>query len=125
VKGEGRRIAVEENGARYIADLTEGQKTGWYYDQRDNRAFIAALRKGKTCWTPIPIPAASASWRQGRRQGSRVLGFLGARAGLAEESARANGVTINAVKADVFEELERLKAAGERFDIVLADPPPL
>src|SRR5678815_3074959 len=36
LKGEGRRIAVEENGARYIADLTEGQKTGWYYDQRDN-----------------------------------------------------------------------------------------
>ena len=43
---------------------------------------------------------------------------------LAEESARANGVTIKAVKADVFEELERLMAAGETFDIVLADPPP-
>ena len=48
VKGEGHRIAVEENGARYIADLREGQKTGWYYDQRDNRAFIAPLAKGKT-----------------------------------------------------------------------------
>src|SRR5690606_17538495 len=47
-RGEGHRIAVEENGARYIADLTEGQKTGWYYDQRDNRAFIAALAKGKS-----------------------------------------------------------------------------
>src|SRR5579884_1839568 len=48
VKGKGHRIAVEENGARYIADLTEGQKTGWYYDQRDNRAFIAGLAKGKS-----------------------------------------------------------------------------
>jgi 23S rRNA (cytosine1962-C5)-methyltransferase len=47
-KGTGHRIAVEENGARYIADLTEGQKTGWYYDQRDNRAFIAQLAKGKS-----------------------------------------------------------------------------
>jgi 23S rRNA (cytosine1962-C5)-methyltransferase len=43
---------------------------------------------------------------------------------LAEESARANSVTIQAVKADVFEELERLKKAGETFDIVLTDPPP-
>ena len=47
-KGTGHRIAVEENGTRYIADLAEGQKTGWYYDQRDNRAFIARLAKGKT-----------------------------------------------------------------------------
>src|SRR4029077_5689381 len=43
---------------------------------------------------------------------------------IAEESARANGVKIQAVKADVFEELARLKAAGETFDIVLTDPPP-
>ena len=43
---------------------------------------------------------------------------------IAEESARSNGVTVQAVKADVFEELERLKAAGETFDIVLTDPPP-
>ena len=48
VKGKGHRIAVEENGARYIADLAEGQKTGWYYDQRDNRAFIAGFAKGKS-----------------------------------------------------------------------------
>jgi len=39
---------VEENGARYIADLAEGQKTGWYYDQRDNRAFAAGFAEGKT-----------------------------------------------------------------------------
>ncbi|RZA11184.1 MAG: methyltransferase domain-containing protein, partial [Lysobacteraceae bacterium] len=43
---------------------------------------------------------------------------------LAEESARASGVTIQPVKADAFEELARLGAAGEKFDMVLADPPP-
>jgi len=125
VKGEGHRIAVQENGARYIADLTEGQKTGWYYDQRDNRAFIAGLAKGKSVLDAYSYTGG--------------FGILAAKAGatevvcldssapalaLAEESARANGVTIKAVKADVFEELERLKAAGEKFDIVLADPPP-
>src|SRR5215469_372146 len=40
-QGTAGRIAVEENGARYFADLGQGQKTGWYYDQRDNRALMA------------------------------------------------------------------------------------
>ena len=125
VKGTGSRIAVEENGARYIADLESGQKTGWYYDQRENRAFIAALAKGKSVLDGYSYTGG--------------FGILAAKAGakevvcldssapalaIAEESARANSVTIKAVKADVFEELERLKAAGETFDIVLADPPP-
>jgi 23S rRNA (cytosine1962-C5)-methyltransferase len=125
LKGEGRRIAVEENGVRYIADLAEGQKTGWYYDQRDNRAFIARLAKGKSL-----LDAYSYTGGFGllaAKAGAKEVVCLDSSApalALAEESARANAVTIKAVKADVFEELERLKAAGERFDIVLADPPP-
>ncbi len=47
-KGEMGRVAVEENGVRYFADLGSGQKTGWYYDQRDNHAFMASLAKGKS-----------------------------------------------------------------------------
>jgi 23S rRNA (cytosine1962-C5)-methyltransferase len=124
-KGEGQRIAVEENGARYFADLAEGQKTGWYYDQRDNRAFIAALAKGKTV-----LDAYSYTGGFGilaAKAGAKEVVCLDSSApalAIAEESARANNVKIQAVKADVFEELERLKAAGETFDIVLADPPP-
>ena len=125
VKGDGHRIAVEENGARYIADLAEGQKTGWYYDQRDNRAFIAGFAHGKSV-----LDAYSYTGGFGiltAKTGAREVVCLDSSApalALAEESARANGVTIQAVKADVFEELERLKTAGETFDIVLADPPP-
>ena len=124
-KGEGARIAVVENGARYIADLAVGQKTGWYYDQRDNRAFIASLAKGKSVLDAYSY--------------SGGFGVLAAKAGatevicldssapalaLAEESAKANGVKITPVKADVFEELERLTGAQETFDIVVTDPPP-
>lgn len=125
IKGSGQRIQLEENGARYFADLAEGQKTGWYYDQRDNRAFIAGLAKGKSvldgfCYGGgFGILAA--------KQGAREVICLDSSApalALAEESARANGVTVQAVKADVFEELERLAASGETFDIVVADPPP-
>lgn len=124
-KGAGHRIAVEENGVRYIADLTEGQKTGWYYDQRDNRAFIAGFAKGRSV-----LDAYSYTGGFGlaaAKAGAREVVCLDSSApalALAEESARANEVKIQPVKADVFEELERLKGAGETFDIVLADPPP-
>ena len=124
-QGMAGRIAVEENGARYFADPGQGQKTGWYYDQRDNRAFIAAFTKGKTV-----LDAYSYTGGFGilaAKAGAKEVVCLDSSApalAIAEESARANDVRIQAVKADVFEELERLKAAGEKFDIVLMDPPP-
>lgn len=117
------RIAVEENGIRYFADLGSGQKTGWYYDQRDNRAFMAALAKGKTvldayCYTGgFALPAA----KNGARETIGLDSSAPALA-LAEDAARANSVAAKFVKCEVFEELERLSA--ERFDIVIADPPP-
>jgi 23S rRNA (cytosine1962-C5)-methyltransferase len=124
-QGAAGRIAVEENGARYFADLGQGQKTGWYYDQRDNRAFIAALARGQSVLDAYSYTGG--------------FGLLAAKAGakevicldsseaalkLAEESAAANQVSIRAVKADVFEEMERLSARQEKFGIVMADPPP-
>jgi len=118
------RIAVEENGARYFADLAGGQKTGWYYDQRDNRAFMAKLARGRTvldvyCYTGgFGILAAKAG-------AAEVIGLDSSAPALAlaEESAAANSVgKCKFIKTDVFEELERLSA--ERFDIVIADPPP-
>ena len=124
-KGEMGRVAVEENGVRYFADLGQGQKTGWYYDQRDNHAFMASLAKGKSV-----LDAYSYTGGFGivaAKAGATEVVCLDSSApalALAEESAVANGVTIKAVKADVFEELERLAAAKETFDIVIADPPP-
>lgn len=124
-QGTAGRIAVEENGARYFADPGQGQKTGWYYDQRDNRAFIAGLSKDRTVLDAYSYTGG--------------FGILAAKAGakevicldsseaalkLAEESAAANKASIRAVQADVFEEMTRLAAEKERFDLVLADPPP-
>ncbi len=124
-KGAAGRIAVEENGARYFADLGQGQKTGWYYDQRDNRAFMAGLANGRTVLDAYSYTGG--------------FGILAAKAGakevicldssepalkLAEDSAAANQIFIRAVKADVFEEMTRLAVQKERFDLVIADPPP-
>ena len=124
-QGAASRIAVEENGARYFVDPGQGQKTGWYYDQRDNRAFIAGLAKDRTVLDAYSYTGG--------------FGILAAKAGakevicldssepalkLAEESAAANKASIRAVQADVFEEMTRLGTQKERFDMVLADPPP-
>jgi len=119
------QLHVEENGARYFADPTAGQKTGWYYDQRDNRAFVARLAAGRSvldayCYTGgFAILAA----RSGAREVSGIDSSAPALR-LAEEAAIANGAACRFVKSDVMEELERLANAGETFDVVIADPPP-
>ncbi len=66
-------VELEENGARFLADLAEGQKTGWFFDQRDNRAQVAAVSAGRTVLDFYayaggsrcrrPRPARRASWR--------------------------------------------------------------
>jgi 23S rRNA (cytosine1962-C5)-methyltransferase len=121
------RMSVEENGATYFANPEGGQKTGWYFDQRDNRAFMAKLARGRNmldcyCYTGgFAILAA----KHGAREVAAVDSSQPALA-LAEEAATANRVAkaCKFVKADVLAELERLVAAAESFDIVIADPPP-
>jgi 23S rRNA (cytosine1962-C5)-methyltransferase len=119
------RISLIENGARYFADIGTGQKTGWYFDQRDNHAFMAKLATGRTvldayCYAGgFGIVAAKAGAKA-------VTGIDSSQAALAlaQEAAAANGVEANFVKADVFEELERRAAVNATFDVVIADPPP-
>ena len=126
VKGEPRvRAVIEENGVRYFVDPAKGQKTGWYFDQRDNRAFIAKLAKGATlldayCYAGgFALAAAKAGAKEAIGLDSSAAALA-----LAQESGAANRVSAKFVRCDVFEELERLAKAGERFDIVVADPPP-
>lgn len=127
-KGEAAsRLRVEENGTFYLADAMSGQKTGWYYDQRENRAFVAGLARDRVvldayCYVGgFSILAARAGAKEvfGIDSSSPALA-------LAEEAAKANGVgpLCKFVKADVMNELDRLAQAGEKFDMVVADPPP-
>jgi 23S rRNA (cytosine1962-C5)-methyltransferase len=62
LKGEiPARMLVRENGIEFAADPAGGQKTGWFYDQRHNRAFAACLAGTRRCSTCTPTPAASRS----------------------------------------------------------------
>jgi 23S rRNA (cytosine1962-C5)-methyltransferase len=120
------RVRVDEGGPVYTADVTSGQKTGWYYDQRDNRAFVARLAVGGRmldayCYSGGFGVAAAA---KGAHQ---VIGIDSSEAALelARIAAVDNGVAdiCDFRRADVFAELEQLGGAGEKFRVVVADPP--
>jgi 23S rRNA (cytosine1962-C5)-methyltransferase len=119
-------VALEENGALFLADVLAGQKTGWFYDQRDNRQFIAALAPGLRvldlyCYSGGFAVAAA------RAGAEMVLGIDRSEPALAlaAEAARRNAVAERCLfrRGEVFAEAAALAAAGERFDIVVADPP--
>jgi 23S rRNA (cytosine1962-C5)-methyltransferase len=117
---------VHENGAVFRADLLAGQKTGWFFDQRDNRRFIAKLARGARvldlycCTGGFAVQAARAG-------AAAVLGIDRSEPALALATAAAelNGVggTCSFRRGEAFAEAGGLAANGERFDIVIADPP--
>ncbi|HLI11971.1 MAG TPA: class I SAM-dependent rRNA methyltransferase [Alphaproteobacteria bacterium] len=122
----GEPVELQENGCRFLADLEGGQKTGWFFDQRDNRAFMARLgRDGRVadfyCYTGGFAVAAAVA---GARDVIAVDRSEAALA-LAERAAALNGVAARCrfARGEAFAEMERRIAAGERFDVVICDPP--
>ncbi|HMA15043.1 MAG: class I SAM-dependent rRNA methyltransferase [Bacteroidota bacterium] len=119
-------IMLEENGARFFADLEGGQKTGWFYDQRDNRAWAARLARDERvldCYAfagGFTVQAALA----GATEVVSVDRSEGA-LDLAARAAEANGVAgrCRFLRAEVFQELQRQAEAGERYGLVIVDPP--
>ena len=119
-------IEVLENGGVFQADPRAGQKTGWFYDQRDNRAFVAAIAKGKrvadfysyTGGFAVSAALAGAAEVHAFDRSQAALDF-------ASQAARANGVDgkFAATRGDVFQLLHGFAEAGETFDVVVADPP--
>jgi 23S rRNA (cytosine1962-C5)-methyltransferase len=119
-------VELVEHGARFFADLAEGQKTGWFFDQRANRRFVASLAKDARVLDLYTFAGgfAVAAARGGAKEVFAIDRSEPALA-LAQRAAAANDVAARCLfrRAEAFAELERLAAAGERFDIVIADPP--
>lgn len=115
---------VEEGGVTFQVDLLGGQKTGWFFDQRFHRDAVAQLAHGARvldCYTHTGAFALRCA-RAGAAEVTAIDRSEPALA-LAEETARMNGLAARFERAEVFAALERLGAAGERFDIVVCDPP--
>jgi len=119
-------IEVPMNGATYMADVVGGQKTGLFFDQRDNHAWAAQLpRGGRVLDVFSHVGGFSlAALAAGASMALAVDGSEPALA-LAEKGAEASGVAdkFSTRKGDAFKVMEALAAEGELFDLVVADPP--
>lgn len=124
--GPDAQARIEEGGISFEMDLLAGQKTGWFHDQRENRARVAALAPGATMLDAFCHTGG--------------FGLLAARAGaahvtlldrsepalaLAARTAAAHGLDsrVAPLRAEALEAMERMVGAGRLFDIVVADPP--
>ena len=120
------KVEIVENGVRYMVDVEDGQKTGFFLDQKNNRAAVGRLCKGKKvldCFTHTGSFALNA----GMAGAESVLGVDASQLAVeqARENARLNGLEerVRFECEDVFELLPRLERQGERFDVVILDPP--
>ena len=120
------KVEIVENDVRYLVDVKDGQKTGFFLDQKYNRKAIWKLCPGARvldCFTHTGSFALNAAMA-GARQ---VIGVDASQLGIdqARENAALNGLEdrVEFRCADVFELLPELEAQGEQFDVVILDPP--
>lgn len=120
------KVEIMENGIKYIVDIEDGQKTGFFLDQKNNRASIRKICQGKKvldCFTHTGSFALNA----GMAGALSVLGVDASMTGIrqAEENARLNYLEdkVRFQCADVFDLLPELEKKGEKFDVVILDPP--
>jgi 23S rRNA (cytosine1962-C5)-methyltransferase len=118
-------VSIDDHGLAVLVHLTAGQKTGYFLDQRENRVSVAAYCRGRRvldafCYTGgFGLLAA-------RNGAAEVVGIDSSQQAmdLARANAQANQLEqVSFVKADVFEELDRRADHGEKFGVVILDPP--
>ncbi|GEM_PF-94869 len=120
------RVRIFEQDAKFIVDIENGHKTGFYLDQRASRAALGNIARGKTvldlfCYTGAFSIIAALSGA------SKALGIDIKEdwIGLAEENASLNGVSDKTqfIKGDVFGVLQKIAGTAEKYDIIVLDPP--
>ncbi len=120
-------VWLVENGARFVIDPAGGQKTGWFYDHRENRAAISRLAAGAARALDVYTYAGGFAVQMALAGAGEVVAVdrSDASLALAARSAEANEVADRVVtrRGDAFDVLEAMSAAGERFDVVVVDPP--
>lgn len=122
------KLLVEENNARFLIDVAEGQKTGWFYDHRCSRARFAGWSKGLKV---LDLFSYAGAWGITAAVGGAAevtcVDSSETALALAAESAALNGVRENMqfVRSDVFEYLKQAREQNLHFDAIVLDPPAL
>lgn len=119
-------VEIVENGTRFLADVATGQKTGWFFDQRPNRAFIASLAKGRTALDVYSYAGGFGLTALTQGAKSALLVDRSEEAlSLAKQAAALNGMgdRLDTRCGDGFKVMEALQGENRRFGVVIADPP--
>ena len=115
---------VEENGVRFFVPMGQGQKTGWFYDQAANRHALLKYVPGKRV---LDVFSYLGGWglAAARAGASEVLCVDSSAPALEilQRSAAANDLQVRSERADAFDALAALRESGEKFDVVVIDPP--
>ncbi|WP_038056382.1 class I SAM-dependent rRNA methyltransferase [Thermus amyloliquefaciens] len=117
-----QEATVKEGQIRYRVDLAGGQKTGAYLDQRDNRILMERFRGERA----LDVFSYAGSFGLHLALGFKeVISVDSSPEALrqAEANARLNGLSLKTVEANAFDHLRALEKAGERFDLIVLDPP--
>ncbi len=126
IKGSIKPVIIKENGLDFYVDPAGGSKTGFYLDQRDNREKLKAYVEGKDvldlfCYTggfavyALHYGAKSVKLVDSSEQATQMT----------EKNLEHNNLSeFCVVKSDVFEELKSMNTAGEKYDVIIIDPPP-
>jgi 23S rRNA (cytosine1962-C5)-methyltransferase len=118
-------VVIDEDGLQMLVNLAEGQKTGFYLDQRDNRRAVARLARGRRVLDAFCY-SGGFGLHAARAGATHVVGVDVSEPALdlARRNAARNGLAnLEFHKADVFDRLDELVAAGEKFGLVVLDPP--
>ena len=120
-------VEIVENGIKYLVDVENGQKTGFFLDQKYNRRAVGRLAKGKTvldCFTHTGSFALNAA--KGGAEHVTAVDVSASAIEMARENARRNGLEekMDFITADVFDLLPELAAKGKApYDFIILDPP--
>ena len=119
-------VDIEENGIRYTVDFENGQKTGFFLDQKYNRQAVAKLARGRTvldCFTHTGSFALNAA--RGGAKHVTAVDVSEFAVACARENARRNGLSdvMECMAANVFDLLPQLEQQPKRYDFIILDPP--
>jgi 23S rRNA (cytosine1962-C5)-methyltransferase len=120
------RVGIREYGARFLVNLRESQKTGFYLDQRRNRAITASYVNKGDHVLDVFANTGAFGIHAALRGASRVKLIDASREALelARENMAANGVLCETLRADAFDYLTEAPRGKDRYDVVILDPPP-
>ncbi|MEG2002608.1 MAG: class I SAM-dependent rRNA methyltransferase, partial [Clostridia bacterium] len=118
------KVEIEENGIKMIVDVENGQKTGYFLDQKENRFAVRRYAKDKTVLDCFSNSGGFAlNCKLGGAKEVTALDISQVALDNIKENAALNNLEINTMQGDVFEVLRTMKKDGKTFDLIILDPP--